>query len=94
MFDKGVVFSLSFPYTFNKLNLFLKKIVQRGGTVERLGKTTLKNPIFLFKYEGLKNERNAKECIVILARQHSCETVGSFICEEIINELIRKKQKT
>ena len=55
MSETGVFFSLSFPYTFNKLNLFLKKIVQRGGIVERIGKTTLKNPIFLFKYEGMKH---------------------------------------
>lgn len=52
--------------------------------VEPVAKTPLGNIVPVVK---LIHEKCGKKIVFITARQHPCETVGSFICESIIKQL-------
>ena len=45
-------------------------------------------PVLRFTQPSEKN----KDVVLILARQHPCETVGSFIAEKLISQLIDKNK--
>ena len=45
-------------------------------------------PVLRFTQPSEKN----KDIMLILARQHPCETVGSFIAEKLISQLIDKNK--
>jgi hypothetical protein len=84
-FEAGedVYISLCPPYTFSKLLRLIKQITQPfyqnfSITAEIAGKTELGNYIPCLRVAA--KEKASKNCIIITARQHPCETMGSFIC--------------
>jgi hypothetical protein len=85
-FEAGedVYLSLCPPYTFSKLLRLLKQVSQPfyqniSVTAEIAGKSELGNYIPCLRVAA--KERPSRNCIIITARQHPCETVGSFVCE-------------
>ncbi|CAD8132407.1 unnamed protein product [Paramecium octaurelia] len=95
-YQKAISFyTLEFKYTFTDKDFVtfayaepypLSRALQlRDYTV--IGYTQLNNPIIRIK------KGKAKKYIVILARQHPCETSGSFIAEELIKIINSQKYR-
>ena len=92
-FESGqdVYISLSPPYTFSKLLRLIKQITQPFYekitiTAEIAGKSELGNYIPCLRIAV--KEKASKKCILITARQHPCETVSSFLCQQLIKGII------
>lgn len=68
----------------------LKGVVQSNmktinASAEVAGKTELGNYIPCLKIAS--REKPSKNCILITARQHPCETVSSYLCDAMIRIL-------
>ena len=53
-------------------------------------KTEIGNSIPSIKISNI--EKPSKKIVLITARQHPCETVGSFVCENMIKLLVSSSE--
>ena len=80
-------FAHCFPYTYSDLQLRLKDIEKNPKvSIRNIGQTCLKNNIPIVEF-CQEESHSIKKAIIILARQHPGETVGSFIMDEILSLL-------
>ena len=83
------------PYTYSRLVNFIEKTQEvprelqqlRSMEIKTLGYSISNNIIPAVKIT--RPERKNKEAILILGRQHPCETVGSFIGEEMMRFMMQ-----
>ena len=84
-------FSLVLPYSYSRLNRVIRYALENQNQKNQIKidqniKTPLGNTIHIMQF-GSQERYSTKKTILILARQHPCETVGSFVCESIIKIL-------
>ena len=90
-----VYFSLTQPYTYSRLSATidsLKHHTPKGITLEvkTLAYSISNNIIPLLRFG--KEGRSYNQAILVMGRQHPCETVGSFIGEALMRELLKESQ--
>ncbi|CAG9325818.1 unnamed protein product [Blepharisma stoltei] len=92
-FDKEekVYFALSIPYRYSDLINFLK-IMPRTVTQETLCKSLSGVDVPLLTITDLDTPYNEKKYIVVIARAHPSETVGSWIVQGLIDYLSKNER--
>jgi hypothetical protein len=82
--------SLTYPYSYSKLIQLLKIVPNNHPTLTCLlqlaAKSELGNEIPYLKVSSRINP--SKRVILVTARQHPSETVGSYLCHALITTLI------
>lgn len=104
-FEEGhdeVYFALNQPYTYSRAIQFLESLEERlpegiSMEIKNIGFTLSNNLIPLLRLGSKEEEdegirREEKKVILVLARQHPCETVGSFVAEGIITHLLSNSE--
>lgn len=90
MEEDETAFAHCYPYTYSHdLKERIKCLEQcKKVKIRTLAFTNLKKPFQMVHFNQIDNNPN-KKAIVLMARQHPGESVGSFIMDEILSELTR-----
>lgn len=82
------------PYTYSKLVRYISTLEYPFSkiivSIENSTKSELGNSIPCLKIAS--KERPSRKAIFITARQHPCETVGSYVCEHILKLLTNEDE--
>lgn len=90
-----VQFAHAMPYTVDDLNQMLETVKTNPKvSVHTVGSTYMGQSMPMIKISSEQKGGVQRKAIIIMARQHPGETVGSYIVEEIVHEILRHSTET
>ena len=97
-----IYFALCFPYTYSTLQEYLHKISLVKANKNKIKFTTLNkticgNPldlIYISNFNCPHSTINSRQSIIFTARVHPGETSGSYVIENVINNLLNNSEQS
>ncbi|CAI2371044.1 unnamed protein product [Moneuplotes crassus] len=95
--DDEVYFAFSVPYSYSQLQHFLQNVVEESPLIksnkisyerEELCQTLSGRKVDILKITNPSKKQTKKQSVVIMARCHPGETVGSFVMEGVLKGLL------